>query len=276
MDTKLTRYNMLLCICLLLWSPLALAQSNNYKEAFELKGYYEFTFAGLAFGKMGIDATQSAKDYAIATDIKSTGLINMFVRHTSHTTVSGAGANFVYPTIDYETHYTTRKKKRYVRLAYREGNLSEEQTIPFDTHGKRPIVPAEMKRDALDPLSFLLHMREELHKTMSEGKTAYSMNVYDGRRLNQADFTILGKQSLDYNGKNTPVIAVDVKRTALAGFTESEMDDLRGGEPNLRMYFSDDARLIPLRLEVKMFGTMAATLVSECATGESCLLGNKE
>lgn len=74
-----------------------------------------------------------------------------------------------------------------------------------------------------------------------------------------------------------PVITVDVRRKPLAGFTAKELADYDPHEPTLHMYFTDDARQIPIRVEATVFfGTLSATLAKECRTGESCLLGNKD
>ena len=58
--------------------------------------------------------------------------------------------------------------------------------------------------------------------------------------------------------------------TELAGFDPKE--------PTLYIYYTDNARLIPIRLEAGLaFGTISATLIKECGPQvESCLLGLKD
>ena len=46
------------------------------------KGIYEFTFAGLPFGRMGVEIEQSPGHYAITSDVMTTGVIKLFVQHT--------------------------------------------------------------------------------------------------------------------------------------------------------------------------------------------------
>ncbi len=58
-------------------------------------------------------------------------------------------------------------------------------------------MPAALKKDAADPLSFILRMRQALYEARKKRiKSTFSINVYDGRRLTQADFTIKGKKTI--------------------------------------------------------------------------------
>ncbi len=248
------------------WAEEALAPVN-------FKGIYECRFGGIPLGTMGIEAMQTPEHYAITADIASSGLVNLFVKHRSHTTAEGSGGHFSYPQITYETHYQTKKKKHYIKLMYKDGLLEEEQ-IPPETHAKRPEVPSRMKKDAIDPLSFLLGMRQGVWEAQKNRKNAFSINVYDGNRLTQADFSIEGRTAIHYNGVKTPVIKAGLRRKLLAGFTDSELADFDPREPTLTVYFSDDERLIPIKVETTFLLTpLTATLVKECRTGESCLLG---
>jgi len=274
-----------------------------------LKGVYECSFSDVVIGEMGVEITQTPDHYSETSDIVSTGILKMFVNHSSHTTVEGSGSNFTYPAIDYDTHYQTKKKKKTAMLKYRGGVLTEENVTPPDNRATRPEVPMNLKQSASDPLSLIIRMRqglfEALHSAPSplegegrggggssdnalnkrpphpnpppQGVRGFSLNIYDGRRLTEVDFTVIGPKTINYQGADTPVTMVDVRRKFLAGFTQSELSDWNPNEPPLHVYFSNDARLMPLRLELTLWmGTLAATLVKECGAGESCLLGITE
>lgn len=259
-----------LCIC-------GTAQADDTLPPIDFKGIYDFSFASLPFGRMGIEADQSEKHYAITCDVISTGIIGAFVRHSSHTTVDGTGAHFSYPTIHYETNYKTKKKRKYVRMATKGGKIVEEELVPPDNRQVRPAVEDALKNSAADPLSFLLKMRQGLWDARKTGATAFSVNLYDGRRLTQVNFAVMGKKSIFYKDAKTDVIQVNASRKLVAGFTPSELEAFNPKEPTLRIFFTDDNRLVPLILEANvMMSKLSATLVKECRTGESCLLGNKE
>jgi hypothetical protein len=131
-----------------------------------------------------------------------------------------------------------------------------------------------MLKNAVDPLSLILQVREKLQKSQAQG--TFSVNVYDGNRLSEADFTVLGKKNIVYGNKSFPVIEVAGRRKPLGGFTAKEMGDFTTSQPMLTIYFSDDTRLMPLKLQMEMpFGLLTATLAKECLGDESCLLGIK-
>jgi hypothetical protein len=241
-------------------------------DPLEFKGIYSFGFPGLTFGHMGVEIDQDANGYAITADIQSSGIVNVFVRHVSHSTAQASAKN-----IEYESNYQTRKKKRYVNLLWRDGALDEEKLVPPENRKTRPEVPPQLKNNAADPLSFILRMREALADALTAGRKNFSINVFDGRRLTKANFTLQNSpRSINHGGKKLAVITVTVRRELLAGFTASELADHDSNEPTLYVYFSNDKRLIPVRLEANAwFGKLSATLTKECRTGESCLLGLK-
>jgi hypothetical protein len=260
----------MLCIGLPLCAAPAYA---DMPAAVNFKGIYEFSAASIIFGEFGIEAEQTPQHYNVITDVISTGLLKLFLNHTSHTVASGAGKDFAYPQHEYASHYQTKKKLKSAYMLYENSALVKHEIQPPEDPSKRTPVSAELKNSAADPLTLLLRMREQVFRK----KENFSINVFDGRRMTQANFVLRGKQNLLIGDQTIAVIAVDVSRKPLAGFTQSEMADLSANEPVLHMYFSDDAKLIPVRLEVTTWlGTLSATLVKECRTGESCLFGIKD
>lgn len=266
-------YNILLLIFISIACP---ARAADPSISLDFKGVYEFGMPGLPIGKMGIEAQQNAKSYSVTSDIILSSLVKLFVQHTSHTSVDATGQDFKYSDEVYETHYQTKKKKKYVKLVYKAGKMVEQTLEPPDP--KRPKVPAELSNQAADPLSFILRMREQIAAAQAQKKDHFNINVFDGRRLYETNLTIdKDTHNIVYKNQKTPVILVSVQRKLLSGFTPSELADADPHEPPLYIYFSKDARLIPLRLEVNTwFGLLYAQLAKECHTGESCLFGLKE
>lgn len=272
MVMRLSFYNIPL-LAMFLASP---AWATEPVIPLDFKGIYQFGLIGLPLGKMGMEMHQDADKYNVAADVTLTGIARIFTRHESHSTVEAAGGDFIYPNRAYESRYQTRKKKRHVKMTYKNGKAAEAILDPPDP--KRPQVPAELRNSAVDPLSFMLRMREQVAKMRTKQTDRFTLNVFDGRRLTQTDFTLEDKpRRIVYKGKKVPVVAVSARRKQLAGFTDSEMADADPNEPPLYIYFSRDERLIPLRLEATAwFGKVYAELAKECGAGESCLLGIKE
>ncbi len=265
----------ILCNVLLLalFFSAQLLQAQEPAIPIAFKGIYEFGMLGITFGRMGVEAEQNAEQYTIVSDIELSGIAKLFTQHKSHTEVKGSGAAFKYSDINYETHYQIKKKKRHIKLVNKDGVLIEEVVEPFNP--RRPKVPPELKNKALDPLSFLLHMREQLAAALAAKAEEFSMMLFDGRSVTQINVKIeKDPKPLNYKGRKVPVIAISLRRKPIAGFTESELKEFDPKEPELYMYISKDERLVPIVVKTKIWlGTLTGTLVKECGAGESCLLG---
>lgn len=243
----------------------------------DFKGVYDFRFSGVPIGRMGIESEQSPAHYAMTADVTTVGVARLFTEHESHTVVSGSGAGFAYPNVAYESRYRTKDKKKSVVMGWKEGAFGSETLVPPDNRATRPEVPAEMKKDAADPLSFNLILRKKTWEALQSGNPAFSLNVYDGRRLMRVDAAVAGKQVIRLDGRKAAAVRVALRRKPLAGYTAKELKRFDPNEPTLWIYYSDDARFIPIHLEVGfLFGKLTATLAKECRTGESCLLGIRE
>lgn len=236
--------------------------------------YYEANYGGLNFGKVGIEIDEQADKASVTCDIISSGILELFVKHSSHTTLTATGENFVYPDRIYESNYQTRKKKRSVKLVYKDGKIIERNIHPPESAEKRPPVPDDDKDSAYDLMSFLLQIRSEIINARKDGKSSFSLNAYDGRRLTQVNFTIGGETAIIMAGKSRPVLTVSASRKQLAGFTQDEIKDYDPDEPSLTTYFSNDEKMLPLHLEVPfLMQKITVSLVKTCGDGESCLLG---
>ncbi len=237
------------------------------------KLYYEAEFAGLNFGKIGIEIEQTEDKASIICDIASAGIMDLFVKHSSHTTLSATGSNFTYPDKIYESNYQTRKKKRHVKLVYKNGKIIEEIIEPVESIDKRPAVPVADKNAAYDLMSFLLQIRKELANAQANNKKSFIINIFDGRRLTQTDFQIIGKKTIKIAGKKYVTIAVTSSRKQLTGFTKDEIADQDPDEPSMATYFSDDEKLIPMRMERPfLLQKIKADLIKKCGGQENCLL----
>jgi hypothetical protein len=253
------------------------SQAASYSRDIAFRGYYKCSFSGIPFAKVGIHTEQDARNYSATTDILLTGVVSLFTSHSSHSTVDGSGKDYTYNASEYETNYKTKKKKRYVKLNYKGDIFDKETLVPPENPAKRTPVPTQEKNGSYDPLSALLKARMLLIDALEKNKKTFSLNVYDGRRLTKVDFTVLSTRTIRIDGKKVPIVAVQAKRTLIAGFTKSELADHDPQEPPMIMYFSNDEKLFPVRLQANLsFGRLTADLYKTCNAQESCLLGNKE
>lgn len=256
---------------LLITSPAAAAK--NLTPLSE-KLYYEAGFAGILFGKIGIEIEQKPEKASITCDITSSGILALFLKHSSHTTLEANGSSFSYPNRTYASNYHTRKKFRSVKLIYKNSKIDTQEVQPPDDREKRPAVPDSDINSAYDLMTFLLQMRKEIDDARKNGRTYFSINAYDGRRLTQADFNIGAEKTLEIAGKDIKTLMVTARRKPLAGYTKGEIEDIEPNEPSMTVYFSNDDNLTPLRMEVPfMMQKISATLIKQCGPEESCLMG---
>ncbi len=219
---------------------------------------------------MGLEIGQNKDTTELICDIATTGIVKLFVEHSSRSTLHQTGREGVY-----ESNYKTRKKAKYVKILSRDSKVIGEELIPPDRPGKRSAIPDEAKKQAHSPLEFLLEMRKNLYNSINNGESTYSLLFFDGRRLTQGHFTIEGRKTIRIGDKKYKTIKVAARRALIGGFTKDEQEEYDPDEPIVYLYYSNDERLIPLRIEFKIgLATAAATLMSECEKRGECLIGS--
>lgn len=249
---------------LLFVAPVYAAESAEQLVPLNEKLSYEASFLGLGIGKAGIEINQKPEAATVICDIATSGIVGLFVKHSSHTELTASGADFVYPQKNYASDYQTRGKKRSVKLVYSDGKITQEIIAPPESSDKRPKVPDIDKNAAYDLMSFLLQIRKELFVAKATGKTHFSIDAYDGRRLTNADFNITGTKTIKISGKKYVTTVVVARRTFKAGYSKSEMESYDPNEPSMTLYFSTDEKLIPLRFEIPFFTqTVTTNLVNQ-------------
>lgn len=263
MGMGLRLYNILLILLLLQAYPSAAADALI---GLNFKGSYALSFSGIPFGQMNVAIEQEPSYFRMQTDISSTGMADIFARHSSHTTASGKGKNFRYTQRSYQTRSQTRKKKRDIAMEYRGGRYVMEKVTPPDNRATRKEVPGKLKNDAYDPLSIIIEIRRRIIELRRGGDHVsgvdFPIKLYDGRRLTQAHVEVHDTRRISIGSETVPALHVTVRREPVAGFTDKELKQYRADEPALNIYFSDDERFLPLKLSIPFtFGSVSATLV---------------
>lgn len=236
-------------------------QAQEPSIPLDFSGHYDFGFSGIPFGRLDIMFKQSATRYSATADVKTTGIVRVFVQHKSHTTSQGSGTGFSYGKVAYESSYSTRGKQRYAAFNKEGGRIVSEKVLPPDNRGTRSAVPAEAKNGALDPLAIGLAIRSEFIRAQKDGRRNFSLDFYDGRRLTRADFTVGDERNIRIGGTAYPVYSITARRKPLGGYTASELARFNAKEADLTIYFSHDEKCVPIYLEAPVaFGVATATL----------------
>lgn len=211
--------------------------------------HYDFSWMGMGFGAMDLNAHESAGRYEATMTIRSTGLAQLFSPLSGKIEVNaGPGGRL------YEAFTTSGSKKNHYKLAWDgAGNLTERIVEPAEDPGHRPDVPPELARGVNDPLSFLLNLRQDLSAARDKGEAHFATRIFDTKRVTEAVFTIEGRETIEWQGEKVPVIHCIGRRVPLAGFTEKEKKRVAKGEPPLHVFFSDDEKLLPIRMHFDAF-----------------------
>lgn len=231
---------------------------------------YEFSWGGISFGKIALEADETDATFNLRTLIKSKGVASIFVKHTSDTKVDGLKAGNEYLPQHYDANFQTRNKKKHINLTYDgTGSIIKEVSEPEDTD--RPKVSAEEKSGALDPLALLLKIRRSLFDALAASEKTFKVKMYDGRRLTEVQVDITGFAERTIAEEKKKLIHVILTRKALSGYTDKELERMKDGVNSMHAYFSDDEQLWPLLVEVDVyFATMRGEFVKACAKLEEC------
>lgn len=257
------RYFKSLLLCLCLAASPSLGQDLPPLSPFKLNGSYQFTWNSIPFGKISFDGYQSNPGYEATASLKVTGLARLFSSHKSTSSVKGEGLDFPKAQRLFELDGEKRGKPDDVRLTYAQGGTLE--TIYMDdTHdlSYRPEVPEALRNGISDPLTFVFESRKRLHEAVETGQTTVVVRAFDGKRLAEATYTILGDYMVKWQGKEVPAIKVGMIRKPIEGYTEKELKKIKSRESGTAyLYFTPDSAFIPLIATYEFgLGTLKAEL----------------
>jgi hypothetical protein len=224
-------------------------------------GHYDFDWGGIHLGSLVLGIDESVDHYTLRLQVASEGVANLFTRHMSITEATGWKSGNAYHPEHYESHYETKHKPRHVKLGFdSRGVITEEINEPPEDRKDRPEVPHNLKDGSYDPLSGLMALRTG----------ASDVRAFDAKRLydvHSAPVAVTQPAAIG-NHVADPIV---LSRTPLAGLTAKETKEYKKGEPQLILYFSNDARRIPLGVTMPLyFSEVRGVLVKECTTWKEC------
>ena len=208
----------------------------------------------------------------IRVAIQSYGLVATISRYRSVTLGQFRMLPNGYIPEYFATQYRNRQGERRIALQYdSDGNLVKETVIPPDKRWKRPAVSEALKQHSVDPVTAFMVARWQLKKALEEGHTNIAFTMYDGRRLSRFDFTLLGRKDLTMGKHTYPVVIVRFLRHPVAGYTNNELQRMKGEEPEMVVYVTEDALFLPVRIDAKApLGQVVIRHAEDCHSLEHC------
>lgn len=225
-------------------------------------GQYSFSWAGIPLGRLALSIQEKDKAYELRLQVASGGIVNIFTSHDNETVARGGVDDAGYHPAFYESHYTTKKKARHVRLQYDgKGKNTEVFNDPAEDRARRPEVEEKLRDGSYDPLTALMVMRA--------GGTGF--RGFDAKRLYEVTPEKGEAQQVKAAGRQQLAVPYILRRAPLGGLTEKEKKVYAKGEPPLSLFLSDDERRVPLMMSMPvMLGHVVGVLTKECREWQDC------
>ena len=123
-----------------------------------------------------------------------------------------------------------------------------------------PEVTAEMRTDVVDPLAVLVAMR---HKLLHGQRKNLQFSLYDGKRRFDLTGDVQPTETYQIMERDHRVVPMVLDFQPIAGFNKRQDKGWR--EAEFRVYFSDDARSVPLQIMLDtMLGGLVLNLKDTC------------
>ena len=139
------------------------------------------------------------------------------------------------------------------RIVYNKNGIITKQTRePRDDVNWRPLVPVADANTATDPISAFYILRKKLALMRTNNQSQTEVRTYDGARLATMRLTMIGCTQIDIMDAPMNVIDTRIERLPMAGYTPKEWKKFHAGDPEIHIYFSDDARLMPVLFTISL------------------------
>lgn len=214
--------------------------------------HYATRWAGLPAGDIDLQFEDQPGAYRSQIAIRTAGIPRWVTRFRGRAVSEGALSMLGLAAPGrYDATYDlrSRKDKRISLRFARSGDATIAERGAEDSADKAPIDAAD-RTDVVDPLAALVRMREAIRSGLAQ-RGSLTIPVYDGKRRFDVVERGMTRETMHLDGESKPVLHLDLTLQPIAGFKDNDPE----GNPDsssraMHVYFSDDAQLIPLRLEV--------------------------
>ena len=232
----------LLLLTLLPFSALAITPENVTPENLDLK--YEAYWSGIKAGDMHVVIAEKPDSFNDTVDVNSVGVVQTITKYWNKDRVKGAIKNAKYVPEDYHSVWQQKKNTtQEIVVSYGKNGEVTEFANPAESRSKHPEVLAKDKDDTLDPVLAGITARVKVRQIIeSKGKLPqkFSIKMFDGRRVSNLSFNIIGYQDRKIDGKVMKLLKITMDRVPLAGFNIKELSKLKEYDPVIDIYADDN------------------------------------
>ncbi len=233
-------------------------------EPFSLQARYRVAWEGITIGRIYFTASEADGKYHLRVDTKTAGIARAFSQERRIAEAWGtlSKTHHYQPGRFFSRPQDDGSNERAVLVFDTQGNVIKRERVPDDTPNWRPAVSAAEVGSATDPVTAGLIVRQQLTAALADYHPIISTRTYDAARLAEMRVMVVNPAvPLSIMGESVMAIDTMVSRRPITGYTPKELKKYAQGDPEIHLYFSADARRIPLRATIDLrFGKLTATL----------------
>jgi Protein of unknown function (DUF3108) len=245
-------------------APAAWAQQAPLSP-FNLNGRYKVAWSGITLGRINLIAAEDATSYSMSIDTKTRGVGAIIGDEARLIIARGSKAvDGTYIPAAYESKpQKNEETEDVIKLTYdAKGDIVNRLRTKDDDPAWRPPVPFAKVNTARDPVTGAFMLRRALYALVPSTQNEVATKTYDGLRMATMKMTRAANAKVEVMGEYKDSINVAITRTPIDGYTPKELKKFKKGDPEIRVYFSNDAAFLPVRATAKtLVGELSMTLV---------------
>lgn len=231
-----------------------------------LNARYIIAWSGITIGRVNITAREDATSYFMQIDTKTKGIGSLVSDEASVVFVKGEKtAEGTYVPRQYKARPHREGDRNITELTYdAKGNITNRLRNPDDDPAWRPPVSFKEINTARDPITASFMLREKLYAALAKQDAQVATRTYDGARLAEMKMIRAANAKVAVMDSYKDAVNVAIKRTPINGYTPKELKKFKTGDPEIRLYFSNDAAFLPIRASAKVLvGELSLTMVDD-------------
>jgi Protein of unknown function (DUF3108) len=245
---------------------LLLGAANGSACAGQVVAYYSAYWAGLPAAQIRLKLSDDDASYSDEIEIRTDGLPRLVTHFRGNAqSVGRLVPNHPADPERYDARYDLRKRRNSrigMRFVVRNGAVVAERSA--DDTSRKPPLPEKFRRAIVDPLTALECIRAAITARNAVPGSRFAVPVYDGARR----FDVLGR-ILPKKEQTPGVLRVELTLRPIAGFKGESSDD---GDPDdaprpVALTLTDDARLLPVSMTLRVFFLPLAVQLNHICTG---------
>ncbi len=156
-------------------------------------------------------------------------------------------------------------ERNITELTYDEkGNIVNRLRNPDDDPAWRAPVTFKQINTARDPITASFMLRKMLFAARENPSAEVSTRTYDGARLAEMKMLRAANAKVAVMHSYKDAVNVAVVRLPIEGYTPKELKKFNRGDPEIRLFFSDDAAFLPIRATAKVLvGELSLSMVDD-------------